>query len=698
MRPRYKKLLIALLIVVVLGAIALPHISNALCFSVSCVFVPIVSTLIMGVINAFQSFLALLASLFAYLIGWMITFGGTMMTLPVVQEGFKVSLSLVNLMMIIGMIVSAFQIILGVDEHHAKERIKNVIIAALLINFSFLFAGFLLDVSNVFTAFFMKNVTFTGLADAFSLSKLSNMIEPGGDVTTWSGLFAMIPLALFSIAITGLALIIMIAVFLQVLIRNLWVAILLTVMPLAWGCWVFPGLEKYHKDWWENFIKQGVMVLPTITFFLYLTVATAGALGSTGAAASASGAGGATDPADALLNLPVIGFFTNFGSGMAIFLKVMIQMFILGGFLIGGLKISQAAGGAGAAMGMSMAKTVGGAAYRARFKIPGTNREIGLQKAVQGLAGKGANATARLQALPFIGAFFKAAGAGELQNKLEGATHTEHEIDEYVKSTLSNRSYESVRDFKPGNRIEQAAKFKKLSEMGKLEKYLEDKPGTGPGSGSAELTAMADAYKLESHKEGKDLKEIKELVAIRPDLAADLYGVKAGETRESVIQKAVTKLSASEAAKISTDALDNPAVMQAVITGNAQGFVRGIMRDGSSALQQKFETEFANAKAAVVASSATTLGKTTVDAEALVTQKTTLENAVRDAREALEVATTPADKTARQADLQAAVAARNLAKTTREALFARGAPGENLGNLARLEALRNQIITGDTNI
>ena len=516
MRPLYKKLLIALLLVVVIGAIAWPTASEAGCapWNVSCMLIRMVTSIIMGVINAIQGLLAMLAYVFAALIEWVITLGSGVINLPVVQAGFKVSLGLVNLMLVIGMIISAFQIILGIDDHHAKERIKNVILAALLINFSLLFAGFLLDVSNVFTNFFLSKVTGAQIADAFSLSRLANMIEPNGDITTISGFLSLLPLALFSLAITGLALIILIAVFITALVRNIYVAVLLTIMPLAWGCWVFPGLGKYHHDWWEEFIKQGVIVLPTITFFLFLTVSTAASMGQATAI-----------PA----NLTAVNGF--FGTIM----NVLLQMFILGAFLIGGLKISQKAGAAGASAGMTMAKAAGGAAYKARLRIGG--KEYGLQKGVQGAAGGIGKYLSQMQSgrlkLPYVGgvqnpnsmagkalsAISSAVGIGALSNKLAGGSHADHDIEEFRKSNLSNKGYEEVKIFVPQNSIEAAAKLQRLAELDKLGDYSKENP--------KDAIDLIHQYGEATHKHGeglKELKEVKEFVALNPQMALEVYG------------------------------------------------------------------------------------------------------------------------------------------------------------------------------
>jgi hypothetical protein len=559
MRPLYKKLLIISLIIIALGVIAYPHVSEAFCIMPSCFAVSLISTLLMGIINTIQFLLAQLAWLFSYLIEWMMDWGSTIMTLPVVQSGFKVSLSLVNMMLVIGLMISAFQIILGVDDHHAKERIKNVILAAILINFSLLFAGFLLDASNVFTNFFLKDVDGLGIADAFSLSKLSNMIAPSGNITTLAGLFSLIPLALFSLAITALALVIQIAVFITALIRNIWVAILLTVMPLAWGCWTFPGLEKYHHQWWENFIKQGLIVLPTISFFLYLTVATAGAMG------------GAS-------SLPPDSSILGFGSFSTV-LNTFLQMFILGAFLIGGLKISQAAGAAGASAGMTMALAVGGAAYKARFRVGG--KDYGLQKGVQMATGAGANLLNRLQSVPYLGGFMSAIGTNKLANTMSGAAHADHEIEEFQKDNFKNMNYIQVRNFVPRNAIEAAAKFKQLAEMNKLDKYTTDFNAASPTDQAKWQSAvqLINQYGDETHKrhdghaskDMKDLKEVKEYVALNPHLAPEIYGAEpktitdasgatrletADEARTRVIQEETDKASYSEIGKRDPDIYD----------------------------------------------------------------------------------------------------------------------------------------------
>ncbi len=481
MRPSTKKILLILLLVVVVGALVLPHISQAGCtINPSCY----IAKLIYGLVKVVNTLLGWLIAIMTSLIIWMIEFGSQIMSLPTVQAGFKVSLSLVNLLFVMGLIVSAFQIILGVDDHHAKERIKNVIIAAILVNFSFLIAGFMLDISNVFTHYFLTHFTTSQIGEAFSLDKLQHLAVPvGRDVDSFSELFAILPIALFSIILTFLVLIIMIAVFATALVRTLYVAVLLTVMPLAWGMWVFPGLSSYSSEWWKNFIKQGVVVLPTITFFIFLTVSTAKGLNTALAQNPAAPTGSTTDWNTILTSL--------------------LQMCILGGFLVGGLKISQAAGGVSASAALGAAKTVGGIAAR----TPGIKAG---KRFIERTVAKPASGRMASFASDMAGSdkWYKRAVGKTMMlsgaaNAAAGYSHLDHQLEEGMKE-----EYEGLGT---GQRVNAAMGAKTTSGKAKAYLAIKEKGDVGfktllkKEGGDVKLKELMDAYGGYTHNNTDEL-------------------------------------------------------------------------------------------------------------------------------------------------------------------------------------------------
>ena len=75
----------------------------------------------------------------------------------IIQLGFQVCLSLANVIFVIALIIIAFCTILNIEEYSAKKMLGKLITAAVLINFSLLIAGLILDFSHVVTNFFLGN-------------------------------------------------------------------------------------------------------------------------------------------------------------------------------------------------------------------------------------------------------------------------------------------------------------------------------------------------------------------------------------------------------------------------------------------------------------------------------------------------------------------------------------------------------------
>src|SRR3989344_6533348 len=130
-----------------------------------------------------------------YLIGraiaFFITLAGSLITILInsnanilnnsyVLEGFKISLSLANLGFVLAIILIAFGTILRVERYEFKRTLSNLVIAALLINFSFAIAGTIIDFTNATGQFFFNAIEgqsaenfASNFASALNLNKLT---------------------------------------------------------------------------------------------------------------------------------------------------------------------------------------------------------------------------------------------------------------------------------------------------------------------------------------------------------------------------------------------------------------------------------------------------------------------------------------------------------------------------------------------
>ncbi len=238
---------------------------------------------------------------------------------PVVQIGFPITLSIANLAFVIALIIMAIATIVRNTNYNTKQMLFKLVTAAIMVNFSLIIAGSLLRISDVFTSFFVQEISpsptdtdkffqFTSnIAGAFGpqqtivvpdkesnfLSYIYGFAKLAG---TGTGLIADAVAGKFSddvgkITVAWIGLIIQIFTevgivitlgFLVVMLiyRYITILILLVMMPLAWVMYVFKEYEQYWNAWWKEFTKQ-LLFAPLMVFFLYLAIQTANGLGET---------------------------------------------------------------------------------------------------------------------------------------------------------------------------------------------------------------------------------------------------------------------------------------------------------------------------------------------------------------------------------------------------------------------------------
>lgn len=306
----------------------------------------------------------------------------SILTSKFVLSGFNVSLSIANLGFVVAIIVIAFSTILGIAQYGIKSMLWKLIVAAVLVNFSLTIAGLLLDVTGVFTEFFMSQITAAGktgfsaiIGSAFGINALSkppdaSTLSPGQGLkeTVRAGV-SLIFIFIFTI----LAAAVMLGIGVMYFVRYLILSVLLVLMPLAWLFWVLPKLEKHFSEWWETFFKWAFFA-PASSFFFYLTILSLNGM---------------------KLKTPAqqnLGFFPK--------IEDLLYMVIALGFMTGALIVADKMGLAGAGAFLNVAKGIqgkavgimkGGAKLGAQFgarKLLPKERLEKVQEKISGLAGK----------------------------------------------------------------------------------------------------------------------------------------------------------------------------------------------------------------------------------------------------------------------------------------------------------------------
>ena len=146
-----------------------------------------------------------------------------------------------------------------------KKTFVNLLLIALLINFTPVICGIIVDVSNIVTDFFLSDVDFSDnlrvLNDNFgNKTNIEGLLSKGG--AFWGEMAAGIAYSVIS----GLILLTFGGIF---LLRHIMIWILVIFSPLAFFAWIFAKTRKWFDFWWKQFIMWSFIAVPA-AFFLYL--------------------------------------------------------------------------------------------------------------------------------------------------------------------------------------------------------------------------------------------------------------------------------------------------------------------------------------------------------------------------------------------------------------------------------------------
>lgn len=272
---KFKKLLLLVLIVAVAFSCFSPFETVNAFWSEAYDFVtdPVgtIATAIVSVItDIIASLCGFILNLGSQMLSWSITAGGIDQTgrgSPVVTEGWNLTRGLANSALIIGLVIIAINIILGKEEEQAKKTLINFVIVALLINFTPLICGFLIEGANIIARGFISE----GITNEMSNQFLEGVTLARDGADLLEVLMLMIFLIVFSI----ISFFVYILYSLLFLARTVVLWILIVVSPIALATKVFPKSNAVRKffpsilywdDWYEMFLQWVIIVVPAAIF------------------------------------------------------------------------------------------------------------------------------------------------------------------------------------------------------------------------------------------------------------------------------------------------------------------------------------------------------------------------------------------------------------------------------------------------
>jgi len=306
---------------------------------------------------------------------------------PAVAKGWVVVRDLCNMFFVVILLIIAFATILGQEEYGAKKMLPKLIMAAVLINFSKLICGLMIDVSNVVMLTFVNAFSAVGAGNILDMlgiadvTKIAVSSDSGAVVT-----FGMIVSSyIFGLIYVVIATVVVAAMLGMLVVRVVMIWILVVLSPLAFFLQAVPGKgASYSGQWWTKWTSN-LLVGPIIAFFLWLSFA---ALQNSSSPIIASNNSDlTTNNADMTSSTGGIG--TQAGTPAA-----MAKFVIAIGMLLGGMKIAQEVGGeAGSAMGKVFSKGKGFATAAGIGALAVSGKAIGrgVRNTTLGAIGAGAN-------------------------------------------------------------------------------------------------------------------------------------------------------------------------------------------------------------------------------------------------------------------------------------------------------------------
>lgn len=207
-----------------------------------------------------QSIAGYSSGLLSYIMGKVLNGEWRIVNDPVFLLGWVETRNLGNMLIVLAIIGIAVATILRFKEYEAKKLLLPMIVVALLINFSGVICGIIIDISNIAMQHLLRdliqpNPEFSIIlklnsAQAAIVGRLS-LLDNLGAVTNKMGAIVQFIVIYIVLIITFwyLALIL--------LARYVVLGILFIFSPLAFVFRVFPlpQARKLWNDWWENFIK-----------------------------------------------------------------------------------------------------------------------------------------------------------------------------------------------------------------------------------------------------------------------------------------------------------------------------------------------------------------------------------------------------------------------------------------------------------
>lgn len=194
----------------------------------------------------------------------------------IVNIGWVIIRDLANMAIVIALMIIAFYTVLNKESYEYKKMLPKLILAAILVNFSKLIAGVMIDLGQVVMMTFVHafegiaagNLTYGfGLQDMMSVRNAAEGAGMGAEISDWT-VFGALVLGVIMVTV-ALGVVVTMAVMLLVRVVVLWLLIIFS--PIAYVAGLIPGGQKYTSQWWGSFGKY-IIFGPVLAFLFWLSM------------------------------------------------------------------------------------------------------------------------------------------------------------------------------------------------------------------------------------------------------------------------------------------------------------------------------------------------------------------------------------------------------------------------------------------
>ncbi len=214
------------------------------------------------------SFSVIVAFLIDILIRYIISFNN-FLNVGIVKQGWEITRNVCNNFFIIILLVISVSTVLRIQKYYYRTWLPKLLLMAILINFSKMFTGILIDFSQVIMLWLATPLRTLGSGAVLNALGLSELYDFSNRPEKFRGSWDVVLALVFALIIAVVATVVIACIMIILVYRIVMLWILIILSPLAYVAQAYPGGSGYAADWWKR-LSQQLIVGPVMLFFLYL--------------------------------------------------------------------------------------------------------------------------------------------------------------------------------------------------------------------------------------------------------------------------------------------------------------------------------------------------------------------------------------------------------------------------------------------